>query len=97
MNKLKDYLFGMPQSNPIKLIINNKFHIFLVPRKFDCCKYRDIIKKYLDLNVIKIDLDPSPIYKVLKKLYVYSGDLEKELIEFENNWYDKNVKFLWKG
>lgn len=97
MNKLKDFLFNMAQSTPVKLIINNKFHIFLVPGKFGCCKYRDILRKYLDLNVIRIDLESSPIYKCLKKLYIYSEDLERELIEFENEWYDKNVNFLWKG
>lgn len=97
MDKLENFIFNMAQSKPLKLVVNGKFHVFLVPGKFGCCKYRDILKKYLDLKVTYVDVEPSPVYRVLKKLYVFSDELEKDLIDFENEWYDSHLNFMWKG
>lgn len=97
MDNLENFIFNMAQSTPLKIVVNGKFHIFLFPGKFGCFKYRDILRKYLDLKVSSVDVEVSPLYRVLKKIYVYSDELEKDLIEFENKWYDSNLKFLWKG
>lgn len=76
---------------PLKIVVNNKFYVQLVPNDFHKSTYRNILRKYMFLMVLEQRIEYRPTYK-LKKYYVQSEELERELIDFENKWYDKNKK-----
>lgn len=76
---------------PLKIVVNYKFYVQLVPNDFHKSTYRNILRNYMYLMVLDQRTEYRPSYKV-KKYYVESEELEKELLDFENKWYDKNKK-----
>lgn len=70
-----------------KLIVNNKFYVTIIPNRFYKNKYKDILKKYMFLFIVDRQYEKLYNYKT-KKLYVQSESLEKELLDFENEWYN---------
>lgn len=77
-----------------RLVVNNKFHINIQPCKFHANKYRSIISKYMFLYIL--DKQEEPRYETysIKKFYVQSDELERDLLFFENKWYDKQNLYL---
>lgn len=72
---------------PFKLIVNNKFYVTVIPNRFYKNKYKDILKKYMFLFIVDRQYEKLYQYKT-KKLYVQSESLEKELLNFEDEWYN---------
>ena len=75
-------------------ILDNEKYKFLeedFPNDFHKNTYRAILRKYMFLMVLEQRIEYRPSYK-LKKYYVQSDELERDLIDFENKWYDKNKK-----
>ena len=94
---IEDLLLRSSLSLPLIIVVNNKFTIRLVPEEFYRYTYKDILKKYVTLPIIYADKTYIDVYGTnIKKYYVESKQLEKDLIDFENNWYDKNRKFIKK-
>lgn len=53
---------------PLKIVVNNKFYVQLVPNDFHKSTYRAILRKYMFLMVIEQRIEYKPSYKLKKKL-----------------------------
>jgi hypothetical protein len=92
MTFLEDVILSNSCSTmPLKIVVNNKFYVQLAPNDFHKSTSRAILRNYMFLTVLEERIEYRPSYKI-KKYYVESEELERDLIDFENKWYDKNKK-----
>lgn len=77
-----------------RVVVNNKFHVNIQPCKFHGNKYRNIISKYMFLNILDKQEEPRYDTYSIKKFYVQSDELERDLLFFENKWYDSQNLYL---
>lgn len=71
-----------------KMVINKKFYINIVPSKFHKNCYRNILRKYMNLPIE----EGFCLYndKKTRKFYIESDKLERDLLEFEDAWYNRH-------
>lgn len=77
-----------------RLVVNNKFYVSIQPCKFHANKYRSIISKYMFLYILDKQEEPRYDTYDIKKFYVQSDELERDLLFFENQWYDNKNLYL---
>lgn len=101
--RLFEVKYNYPTSYPYVVVVNHKFwfKVFLdhVHKNF----YKKIWNKYQSLDVDEIKVTCDEMYNRCVKIYVTSEEMEMDLLDLENEWYDKKnsypkrkeVKEIW--
>ena len=80
----------------IVLVVNNRFNIHFRLDNLHTFPYRDILLKYKNLEVTPEPTDMWDKVKNYKKFYVNSLEMELDILELENEWYDSNHNYIKK-
>lgn len=90
---IRDIFEKYPRTLPFRLLINKKFFIEITKDEFHKLLYKEAICKYMTLPIARI----TNWTAYNRKSYIFeidSVEFEQEILKVENEWFDKNDKFM---